>query len=108
MLEVHAVDAGDQCRRKEDERGPGEELHRGVLLDADEAQGSIQQESEIVAQKGAVVRERLCIAEKGLNVAPNPLRFGRPQTTGRQEEAQHSGGADRSDADVREKGLNST
>src|SRR6185437_4964019 len=44
IMEVHSVDSCDKRRRQEHDGRPGKQLHRRILLDADEAERSIEQE----------------------------------------------------------------
>src|SRR3569623_1645981 len=51
VVEVHAVDAGDQRWRQEDDGGPAEQLHRRVQLDADVAEAGVEKEGQIVGEE---------------------------------------------------------
>src|ERR1700712_4932002 len=62
-LEVHAIDAGDQRRRQEGDRGHREDLDDLVLVDVDEADRGIHQEVDLVEQEGSVAVERLDVAQ---------------------------------------------
>ena len=65
MLEIHAVDARDQGRRKEDQRRHRKHFQRRILLDADQAERSVEQEGQIGGEKGAVVDQRADVGASG-------------------------------------------
>ena len=87
MLEIHAVDSRDQGRRKEDHRRHRKHFQGRILLDADQAERSVEQEGQIGREEGAVIDQRADVGAE----AQHMLALGRvgPQPRRGGEEADH-------------------
>src|SRR5229473_1196351 len=72
-LEVHSVDAGDQRRRHERDRGDGEDLDDAVLLDIDHPEQRVELEIDDAGNRGTVLRQRRHVARQALDVIVQSL-----------------------------------
>jgi hypothetical protein len=66
VVEVHAVDRGDEGGRQEQHRQHREDLDDVILLDVDEAEGGIEQDVDVVGEEGGAVGERGEVAAEGV------------------------------------------
>ena len=66
LLEVHAVDRGNEGRRHEDDREDREELDDLILKEVDAAKRRVQQELHFLRLEARVVFHRLQIAQRRL------------------------------------------
>jgi hypothetical protein len=80
LLEVHAVDRGDDGRWHEDDRDYREELDDVVLSEIDAAERRVQQELHFLRLEARVLFHRLQIAQRRLYRLAHGLRptFGTP------------------------------
>src|SRR3546814_4069430 len=66
VLEVHAVNRGDEGRRQEGDGGDREDLDDGILLDGHHAEGCVEQEGDLLGEEAHVVVQRAGVAPQGL------------------------------------------
>src|SRR3546814_3083254 len=67
VLEVHAVNRGDEGRRQEGDGGDREDLDDGILLDGHHAEGCVEQEGDHLGEEAHVVVQRAGVAPQGLH-----------------------------------------
>ena len=74
MLEIHAVDTGDQRRWQEGYRRHGKYLDYGILLDVDQTLCGIKQEVDLAGEESCVIGDRGDVAGQRLDARLGILR----------------------------------